>query len=40
MKLSEEAEGEAVKFLCMKGAVSYYVKDKAPTRVSSVNMQS
>lgn len=28
LKLAEEAEGEAAKFLCMKGAVSYYVKDK------------
>ncbi len=28
LKLSEEAEGEAAKFLCMKGAVTYYVKDK------------
>ena len=28
LKLAEEAEGEAAKFLCMKGAVTYYVKDK------------
>ena len=28
LKLSGEAEGEAAKFLCMRGAVTYYVKDK------------
>lgn len=28
LKLAEEAEGEAAKFLCLKGAVTYYAKDK------------
>lgn len=34
LKLAEEAEGEAAKFLCMKSAVTYYVKDQEYDRAA------
>lgn len=29
LKLADEAESDVAKFICMKGAISYYVRDKA-----------